>query len=50
MASEQLVSKAADFQAAAEAYYSVAVEKVKDVGYVAGFVSISPLALTSDTT
>lgn len=40
-ASDQLASKAVDFQTAAEAYYSIAVEKVKDVGYVAGFVSIS---------
>lgn len=30
-ASEQLASRAVDFQAAAEAYYSIAVEKVKDV-------------------
>lgn len=30
-ASGQLASTAADFQAAAEAYYSIAVEKVKDV-------------------
>lgn len=34
---EQLTSKAADFQAAAETYYNLAVEKVKDVRkYVAG--------------
>lgn len=37
--SDQLANK--DFQAAAESYYSIAVEKVKDVRYVAGFVSIS---------
>uniref|UniRef100_A0A672ZA45 MIA SH3 domain ER export factor 2 n=1 Tax=Sphaeramia orbicularis TaxID=375764 RepID=A0A672ZA45_9TELE len=30
-ASDHLASKAADFQATAEAYYSIAVEKVKDV-------------------
>lgn len=39
--SDRLTTKAADFQATAEAYYSIAVEKVKDVRYVAGFVSIS---------
>lgn len=39
--SDQLANKAVDFQAAAESYYSIAVEKVKDVRYVAGFVSIS---------
>lgn len=49
-ASEQLASKAVDFQTTAEAYYSIAVEKVKDVGYVAGFVSISSLAVTADIT
>uniref|UniRef100_UPI003AAD844F cTAGE family member 5 isoform X1 n=1 Tax=Centroberyx gerrardi TaxID=166262 RepID=UPI003AAD844F len=31
LASEKLASKADDFQATAEAYYSIAVEKVKDV-------------------
>ncbi|XP_042244820.1 melanoma inhibitory activity protein 2 isoform X3 [Thunnus maccoyii] len=31
MASDQLASRAVDFQATAEAYYSIAVEKVKDV-------------------
>lgn len=46
--SDQLASKAVDFQATAEAYYSIAVEKVKDVRYVAGFVSISQLAFTVD--
>lgn len=30
-ASEQLASKAAAFQETAEAYYSIAVERVKDV-------------------
>lgn len=43
-ASERLATKAVDFQAAAEAYYSIAVEKVKDVRYVAGYVSITRLA------
>lgn len=28
---EQLANKAADFQATAETYYNIAVEKVKDV-------------------
>lgn len=42
--SGQLASTAADFQAAAEAYYSIAVGKVKDVRYVAGHVSIIRLA------
>lgn len=49
-ASDQLASKAVDFQTTAEAYYSIAVEKVKDVRYVAGFVSISQLAVAADTT
>lgn len=49
-ASEQLANKAVDFQATAEAYYSIAVEKVKDVRYVAGFVSISLLAFTAELT
>lgn len=31
LTSDRLASKAADFQATAEAYYSIAVEKVKDV-------------------
>lgn len=48
--SDQLGNKAVDFQATAEAYYSIAVEKVKDVRYVAGFVSISRLAFTVDRT
>ena len=48
-ASDQLAGKAVDFQETAEAYYSIAVEKVKDVRYVAGFVSMSSLALTADT-
>lgn len=39
--SDHLTRKVVDFQAKAEGYYSVAVEKVKDVRYVAGFVSIS---------
>jgi len=39
-ASVLLAGKAVDFQATAEAYYGIAVEKVKDVRYVAGFVSI----------
>lgn len=43
-ASDRLATKAVDFQAAAEAYYSIAVEKVKDVRYVAGYVSITRLA------
>lgn len=43
-ASDQLGIKAADFQETAEAYYSIAVEKVKDVRYVSGFVSNSQLA------
>lgn len=47
-ASGQLASTAADFQAAAETYYSIAVEKVKDVRYVAGRVSITRLALMVD--
>lgn len=47
---DQLTNKAVDFQATAEAYYSIAVEKVKDVRYVAGFVSIFLLALTAGTT
>ncbi|TKS65501.1 cTAGE family member 5 [Collichthys lucidus] len=34
--SDQLTGKAVDFQTTAEAYYSIAVEKVKDVRYVAG--------------
>lgn len=42
-ASGQLANTAADFQAAAEAYYSIAVEKVKDVRYVADHVSITRL-------
>lgn len=37
--SEQFSNSGADFQATAEAYYSIAVEKVKDVRCVAGFVS-----------
>lgn len=37
---DQLASTALEFQATAEAYYTIAVEKVKDVRYVAGFVSI----------
>lgn len=42
-ASEHLSSKAAEFQATAEAFYTIAVEKVKDVrsSKVPGFVSIS---------
>lgn len=40
-ASDRLAIKAVDFQTTAEAYYSIAVEKVKDVRYVAGFLSIS---------
>ena len=44
--SDPLASKAVEFQATAEAYYSIAVEKVKDVRYVAGFVSIAQLAFT----
>lgn len=43
-ASGQLASTAAEFQAAAETYYSIAVEKVKDVRYVSGHVSITRLA------
>lgn len=43
--SDQLTGKAVDFQATAEAYYSIAVEKVKDVRYVAGFVSMPPLSI-----
>lgn len=35
-AGERLATKAVDFQAAAEAYYSIAVEKVKDVRDAAG--------------
>lgn len=46
--SDQLAGKAVDFQATAEAYYSIAVEKVKDVRYVAGCVSIPLLAFTDD--
>ena len=49
-ASDQLASETVDFQATAEAYYSIAVEKVKDVRYVSGFVSISRLASTAKTT
>ena len=49
-ASEQFPGEAVDFQTAAEAYYTIAVEKVKDVRYVAGFVSISQLAFTAETT
>lgn len=48
--SDQLANKAVDFQATAEAYYSIAVEKVKDVRYVAALVSISRLASTVDGT
>lgn len=48
--SNQLASKAVDIQSTAEAYYSIAVEKVKDVRYVAGFISISQLAFTVDRT
>lgn len=47
-ASGQLASTAADFQAAAGVYYSLAVEKVKDVRYVAGHVSITRLARIID--
>lgn len=47
-ASGELANRAADFQAAAEAYYSIAVEKVKDVRYVAGHVSIARLARRVD--
>lgn len=52
MASDQLASRAVDFQTTAEAYYSIAVEKVKDVRCVAGFVSISQqtLAFTAEAT
>lgn len=47
-ASGQLASTTADFQTAAETYYSIAVEKVKDVRYVAGHVSITRLACMLD--
>lgn len=47
-ASGQLASATADFQTAAEIYYSIAVEKVKDVRYVAGHVSITRLARMVD--
>lgn len=36
MAEHPATGQAVDFQATVEAYYSVAVEKVKDVGCVAG--------------
>lgn len=35
-ATDQLTSKALEFQATAEAYYSIAVEKVKDVRTLCG--------------
>lgn len=47
-ASGKLASTTADFQTAAEAYYSIAVEKVKDVRYVAAHVSITRLACLVD--
>lgn len=47
-ASGQLASTTVDFQTAAETYYSIAVERVKDVRYVAGHVSIARLALMVD--
>lgn len=40
-ATDQLASKGFDFQATAEAYYSTAVEKVKDVSYVMWQVSLA---------
>lgn len=47
-ASGQLASTTVDFQTAAETYYSIAVERVKDVRYVAGHVSIARLARIVD--
>lgn len=44
MAENPASDQSGDFQETAEAYYSIAVEKVKDVRYVSGFVSNSQLA------